>query len=78
MNNQAGEQFLSIGGVAEALGVSRSGLRKLERLGVIPPAARLIGSDRRLYRLDDLEVIRATVNERAAKRQRGGQELVAG
>ncbi len=77
MSNQTGEQFLSIGGVAEALGVSRSGLRKLERLGVIPPAARLIGSDRRLYRLDDLEVIRATVNERAAKRQRGGQELVA-
>ncbi|MDP9470570.1 MAG: MerR family transcriptional regulator [Chloroflexota bacterium] len=78
MSDQATEKFLSIGGAARLLGVSPSGLRKWELTGVIPPAARLDGSDRRLYRLDDLEVIRQRVSEKRAAGRQSDQELVAG
>ncbi len=70
MSEPQDEQFLSIGAAAQALGVSPSGLRRWEWAGLIPPAARCAGNDRRLYRLSDVEAIRATVSEkRAAGRQ---------
>ena len=78
MSEPRHEEFLSIGAAAEVLGVSPAGIRKWEKLGVIPPAARLVGSDRRLYRLEDVEVIRAKVSEkRAAGRQRSDRHPVA-
>jgi len=57
-------RFLSIGGVAEALGVSTSALRLWETTGVTPPAARLTGSDRRVYSLADLDRLRPIAEER--------------
>ncbi len=77
MTQHADEQYLSIGGVAQALGVSPSGLRKLEKLGVIPPAARLVGSDRRLYRLGDVEMIRERVKERESTRRTAREAVPA-
>jgi len=71
-------QYIGIGKVAEELGVSRSAIRRWEERGVIEPAARLAGSDRRVYRLHDLQDIRAKVAaKRAAGRQRGGPERAA-
>ncbi len=78
MSEPRHDEFLSIGAAAQALGVSPAGIRKWEKLGVIPPAARLVGSDRRLYRLEDVEVIRQRVRDkRAARRQQGDRVPVA-
>ncbi len=66
-------EYIGIGIVAEELGVTPSAVRRWEAQGWIEPAARLAGSDRRVFRLDDLEAIRHRINERrAAGRQRGG------
>ncbi len=71
-------EFLSIGGVADRMGVSRSAVRRWEEIGIIPPAARLTGSDRRVYRVVDLETIQTKVAEmRAAGRRRGDPERAA-
>ncbi len=61
-------RFLSIGGVAETLGVSTSTLRLWETKGLIPPASRLGGSDRRVYDRADLEVLRPIAEERRRQR----------
>ena len=53
------EQWYSIGGAAQLLDVSLSLIRKLERSGLIPPAPRLAGSDRRVYSRTDIEAIKA-------------------
>ena len=50
----AHEILMSSGGVARRLGVSLSTVRNLERAGVIPPAMRLEGSDRRCWRESDI------------------------
>ena len=50
----AHEILMSSGGVAKRLGVSLSTVRNLERAGVIPPAMRLEGSDRRCWRESDI------------------------
>jgi DNA-binding transcriptional MerR regulator len=72
MPEVAPEQFVGIGVVADQLGVSASSLRKWERQGRIPTASRIAGQDRRIYRLDDLAVIRQRMSEmRAAGRQPG-------
>ena len=69
---------ISIGGVAEAMGVTPNAVRKWEATGVIPPALRIEPGSRRVYLSSDLEAIRQRVEaKRAATRQRGGQELVA-
>jgi len=66
-------ELIGIGTVAEQLGVSRSAVRKWERLGVIPTAARVVGSDQRVYRVVDLDLIRERVEAmRAAGRRQGG------
>ncbi len=73
----APEQFIGIGVVADTLGVSTSALRQWERQGRIPAAARVAGQDRRIYRLDDLAVIRQRMTEmRAAGRRRGNGDPV--
>ena len=66
--------LIGIGVLAEELGVTRSAVRRWEERGWIDPPPRLAGSDRRVFRLEDVETIRQRVNERrAAGRQRGGQ-----
>ncbi len=78
MTGTTAEQFVGIGVVADELGVSPSAVRKWERLGVIPSAPRLIGSDRRMYRLDDVPMIRQRVREmRAAGRRPSDPERAA-
>ncbi len=63
--------LLSIGGVAELVGRSPALLRIMEQEGVIPRALRLVGSDRRVYRVEDLPRIReAIANRRGAGRPR--------
>ena len=67
------DEVVGIGRVAAEIGVSRSAVRKWERLGVIPPAARVGGSDQRVYRLVDIGMIRERVEAmRAAGRRQGG------
>lgn len=61
-------ELLSIGGVARVVHCSPGYIRTLERDGVLPRPLRLIGSDRRAYRREDVEAIRRILNERAARR----------
>lgn len=64
-------ELMSIGTVAERLGISTSGLRKMEFRGDIPAARRITGYDRRFYDAVDVEQIRRIIEERrAGKRQR--------
>ncbi len=73
---ETASKFIGIGPLAEQLGVSRSAVRQWEAKGWIDPAPRLAGSDRRVYRIDDLDAIRQQVSEKRAARQRqDGQEL---
>jgi DNA-binding transcriptional MerR regulator len=58
-------KFVGIGYLADALGVSPSTVRKWEADGAIPAADRVGGSERRIYRLEDVEVLR----ERAQRRR---------
>ncbi len=69
-------EFIGIGPLAEQLGVGRSTIRLWERKGWIEPAPRLAGSDRRVYRVDDLEAIRAKVSEKRAAGRRPAREAV--
>ncbi len=62
--------LISVAGVAREMGVSTNAVRKWEALGIIPAAQRVEPGSRRVYRLDDLEVIRERVEaKRAAGRQ---------
>ncbi len=51
-------RFVSIGVAAERAGCSPQTLRDMEIRGEVPPAARVEGLGRRMYSLDDVEVIR--------------------
>ena len=61
------DRLLSIGGLAAAVNRSPSLLRQLERKGVLPPPLRLIGSDRRAYRPEDVALIRHILDARSAR-----------
>ena len=64
-------ELLSIGGVAELVGRSPALLRIMEHEGAIPRALRLVGSDRRVYRVADLPRSRqAIANRRGPGRPR--------
>ena len=65
---KVGEVF-SIGGVAARFGVSPSAVRRWEAIGLIPPAARAEGSDRRVYLAEDVEAIRERVESRRRKQR---------
>ena len=56
--------------LAARLGVSPSTIKLWERVGVLEPARRVEGSNRRVYRLDDVEVIREQVQRRRDRRQK--------
>jgi len=68
----AAEQFVGIGVVADELGVCPSTVRKWERQGRIPTAARIAGQDRRIYRPEDLALIRERMVEMQTAGQRRG------
>ncbi|MDP9472139.1 MAG: hypothetical protein M3Q71_15975 [Chloroflexota bacterium] len=70
--------YIGIGGMAEAIGVSRQAIRNMELAGIVPPADRLDPGRRRIWRVADLEAIRAHVaSHRANKRARSGPGRVA-
>ncbi len=58
--------LVSTGEVAKELGVSVSFLRKLELVGASPPAQRIAGLDRRVYRPEDVEALRQVIADRRA------------
>ena len=58
--------MVSTGEAARQLGVSMSLLRKLESIGVTPPAQRIAGLDRRVYTTVDLEALRKIIADRRA------------
>jgi DNA-binding transcriptional MerR regulator len=61
--------YLSVGAVAERLGLSASGVRKLEAQGVIPPSLRLEGTDRRrIWPAGDVDLMQVRIAERRAAR----------
>ena len=70
MDSATASQFIGIGPLAEALGVSPSLIRKMEAEGTLPPSARLGGSDRRVYLREDVAGIEERVRlHRRARRQ---------
>jgi predicted DNA-binding transcriptional regulator AlpA len=65
-------ELLGTGDVAEHTGYSRSGIKKLESLGVIPRALRVAGTGRRAWRSEDLPLIKERIAAR--RRQHEGPE----
>jgi DNA-binding transcriptional MerR regulator len=63
--------YLSVGGVASRLGVSPTMVRKYERQGIIPPAERLEGNDRRIWPAGDVDMMQVRIAERRAARTKG-------
>jgi len=59
---------MTIGPAAAALGVAPSTLRLWETKGLIPPAERTGGGDRRLYDRADLDRLRPIAEERRRQR----------
>jgi len=55
--------YLSSGGLAKALNVSRSSVKDWDRRGVIVPASRITGSGRRVWRVADLHTIAAQLRD---------------
>jgi len=64
------ETLYSIGAVAKRLGYSISNVVKLEREGILPPALRLEGSNRRVYRGDQIDQLEERLKQRRANRLR--------
>ncbi len=60
------DELLGPGELAARTGYSVSGIKKLERLGIIPPAARLVGSGRRVWKGSDVSVIQERIRQRRA------------
>ncbi len=58
--------MVSTGEAARQLGVSMSLLRKLESIGVTPPAQRIAGLDRRVYTPIEVEELRKIIADRRA------------
>jgi DNA-binding transcriptional MerR regulator len=67
----AASELLGTGDVAQHVGYSPSGIKKLERLGVIPRALRVAGTGRRAWRSEDLPLIEERIAARRAERLSG-------
>jgi hypothetical protein len=68
-------ELLSIGRVAALVGRSPALLRVMEHAGEIPPALRLVGSDQRVYRVEDLPRIREAIANRRAPGRPATEQL---
>ncbi len=60
--------FVSVGAVAQAVGLCPQSIRNLERRGTIPRANRLDPGRRRVWRVADIEAIRVQIEQQRAKR----------
>jgi DNA-binding transcriptional MerR regulator len=57
-------RFVTIGAAAAALGIAPSTLRLWEQQGIVPPAERTGGAERRLYAKADIDALRPIAEER--------------
>ena len=64
------EEFLGPGELGVRIGYSVSGVKKLERLGVIKPALRMAGTNRRVWKGTDVPEIQ----EQVRRRREAGEE----
>jgi len=64
-------EIISSGELARRCGISVSMVRKLEKLGLLEPATRVVGLDRRFFRGDDVSVVRELVDKRRASQSAG-------
>ncbi len=64
MTTTTAPKLISSGGIASRFGVSREAIKTWERAGVIVPALRVEGSDRRVWQASDLPTLEAQINER--------------
>jgi DNA-binding transcriptional MerR regulator len=62
------DELVSVGGVAQRAGCSPSNIVRLERLQAIPKSLRVSGSNRRVWRIDDVRLIEEVVKQRRADR----------
>lgn len=62
----ATNELLGPSELAARIGYSVSGVRKLERLGVIPQALRMAGTGHRCWRGEDVALIREAISKRRA------------
>lgn len=69
--------LISVAGVAREMGVSTNAVRKWEAQGLIPAAQRVEPGSRRVYRVDDLAVIRERVAAKRVARQQPGDRVPA-
>jgi len=65
MADTAHDGLYGPGEVAKRVGYSLSGLRRLERLGILPSPVRL-GNGRRIYREGDLQEVEERIRQRRA------------
>lgn len=63
---EGNDELLGPGELGSRIGYSVSGVKKLERLGIIPPAMRLVGSGRRVWKGADVPVIEERIKQRRA------------
>ena len=66
---ETANKFIGSTSLAARLGVSASTIKLWERTGVISPAPRIEGSNRRVYHVDDVETLREQVARRRDRRQ---------
>ncbi len=64
------DDYIGSTSLAARLGVSPSLIRYWERIGVIEPARRIEGSNRRVYRIEDVEALREQVQRRRDRRRK--------
>lgn len=61
------ERLISTGGLAARIGRSPSTIKYFEAAGVIPPAVRVEGSNRRVWRDSDVAVIEDLIGRRTQR-----------
>lgn len=61
-------RFVSVGGVAENLGVSTTMVLRYERDGLIPSGERIVGSRARIWPVEQVEAMKDAIAERRAAR----------
>jgi len=65
------DELISTGGLAARVGRSPSTIKFWETEGVIPPAIRIEGSNRRAWKVSEIDLIRERIAARRAERLSG-------
>ena len=63
-------ELVSTGELARRLGRSQAGVRKLEQQGRIPRGTVILGSGRKVWRLEDLPAIEQALRENGPRKDR--------